>query len=92
MNDTIRALPGQLSDGLALWSGTALADVVAVMLDDAGPYFQLKWPGISDGERLLWRCLAWLNGAGDLPTDDDLRAGLDALNYAAVSEWLGAHR
>lgn len=84
MNDTIRAIPGQLTDGLALWSGTALYGCVTVEGDDAGPYFQLKWPGLSSGERLLWRVLAYLNGANDCPTDADLRAGLDDLNYAAV--------
>lgn len=92
MNDTIRSLPGQLSDSLSLWSGTALVDCVTVDGDDAGPYFQLKWPGISDGERLLWRCLGWLNGLGDRPSDEDLRAGLDETNYQAVMGVLGAYR
>ena len=92
MNDTIRAIPGQLTDGLALWSGTALARCVAVEVDDAGLYFQLKWPGISSGERLLWRVLGWLNGANDCPTDADLRAGLGDLNYQAAARALGVYR
>lgn len=89
MNDTIRATPGQLTDGLALWSGTALAGCVTVEGDDAGPYFQLKWPGLSSGERLLWRCLGWLNGADDRPSNEDLRAGLDVANYAALVAVIG---
>ena len=92
MNDTIRALPGQLTDSLALWSGSALSGCVTVEGDDAGPYFQLKWPGISTGERLLWRVLAFLNGDHDCPSDADLRAGLDDLNYQAAVAALGVYR
>lgn len=45
---------------------------------------------LSSGQALLWRCVAAVNGEGELPEWADLRAGLDADNYAAVVSVLRA--
>lgn len=90
MTDTIRILPGQLSDSLALRSSSALADCTSIDSDNAGVFIAAKWPSLSTGEALLWLVLAWLNGGTDLPTAADLRAGLDAGNYKAAAAAISA--
>lgn len=92
MSDTATAeriliTPGQLSATLALRASSALAYCTDLDSDiDAGGYLALvrRWPNLSTGETLLWQVAAWLNGQGDAPDDDTLRAELDGLNYAAA--------
>lgn len=45
-----------------------------------GDTVERNWPNLSSGEELLWQVLASINGQGDAPADDDLAAGLDAIN------------
>lgn len=90
MPDTIRITPGQLTDSLALRSTSALAGCTNIDSDDAGVFIAARYPSLSSGESLLWRVLDWLNGGRDLPTSDDLRAGLDAGNYKAAAAAIGA--
>jgi hypothetical protein len=84
MSDTIRITPGQLSDSLALRNNSALGFCTDLDGDDAGMFITRRWPNLSSGEELLWRVLAWLNGASNLPTRDDLAAGLDTGNLTAA--------
>lgn len=84
MRDTIRITPGQLTDSLALRNESALSLCTEIDSDDEGVFFRAKWPTLSSGERLLWRVLDWLNGGRDLPSESDLRSGLDTANLAAV--------
>lgn len=84
MNTTIRIVPGQVADSLALRNDSALAYCTEVDGDHEGVLIRAKWPTLSTGEQLLWRVLGWLNGADDLPPESDLRAGLDVRNLAAV--------
>lgn len=90
MTDTIRILPGQLSDSLALRSSSALADCTSIDSDNAGVFIAVTTPWPSDGEALLLRVLDWVNGGTDLPTAADLRAGLDAGNYKAAAAAISA--
>ncbi|MCW2496367.1 hypothetical protein [Jatrophihabitans sp.] len=83
-HDTIRITPGQASDTLALRSSSALAGCTDVDGDDAGLFITRLYPRLSSGEELLWRVLAWINGASGLPSYDDLYAGLDHINYRAA--------
>lgn len=77
--------PGQASISLDLRNNTALIGCVKVDSDDSGRLIFVK-PGykLSSGEELLWLVLGWLNGHNWLPERDDLVAGLDATNLAAV--------
>ena len=84
MNDTIRISPGQLSAVLDFRATSALAGCTKVDGDDNGVFIARNWPSLSSGEELLWRVLAWMNGASDLPEPDDLIAGLDTVNLLAV--------
>ena len=61
--------------------------------DDAGRVVIVRnWPRLSSGEELLWRVLGWLQGADDLPSDDDLRAGLDGPSQVAVARATNGRR
>lgn len=84
MTATIRILPGQASDTLALRNHSALGFCTDLDGDDAGLFITRRYPSLSSGEELLWRVMAWLNGADDLPSRDDLAAGLDTANYTAA--------
>lgn len=88
MHDTIPIKREAFNATLDLVTTTALVDCTS--MDAVGDDFALtlRWPGISTGERLLWRVAGWLNDADTLPADDDLRAGLDSSNYAAVARLL----
>jgi len=90
MSDTIRITPGQAAASLDLRANSALANCTTVDADDAGLFIARNWPGLSTGEELLWRVLAWINGASDLPDHDDLATRLDAGNLAAVDRALVA--
>lgn len=77
--------PGQAGVSLDLRNNTALINCVTVDSDDSGRLiFRKNWDRLSSGEELLWRVLGWLNGSSSLPERDDLTAGLDASNLAAV--------
>lgn len=82
--DQIHINPGQLSDCLALRANSALESCTDVDSDAAGIFIARRWSSLSSGEELLWRVLGWLNGKGDVPSDADLRAGLDDRNYDAA--------
>ena len=85
MSQPITVLPGQLSSTLALTNGTALRGCTSLDSDDIGRVVVVrKWPGLSSGEELLWRCLDWINGGSDLPAWDDLEAGLSSDNLPTV--------
>lgn len=81
---TIRISPGQASDSLALRHASALGFCTDMDADDAGLFIARRWPSLSSGEELLWRVLAWLNGAANLPEMDELVAGLDGTNLVAA--------
>jgi hypothetical protein len=83
---TISITPGAITSSLDLRRTTALEPHVAVIHDAGLGSLVLVAPPyrMSSGEQLLWDVLAWLSGHGDLPSATDLRAGLDADNYAAV--------
>ena len=85
----IRVSPGQLSDCLTLRANSALHGCTDIDGDDAGVFITARYPRLSSGEELLWSVLAWLNGAPDAPSIDDLRSGLDEGNYTAALAALG---
>jgi len=89
MTDLIRISPGQAGESLTLRANSALALCTTVDADDWGLFIARKWPALSTGEELLWRVLAWLNGASDLPSRDDLAAGLDSSNATAALVAIG---
>lgn len=82
MSATIRISAGQLSDSLALRAASALESCTEVDGDEEGVFIARRWPSLSTGEELLWQVLAWFNGVGEVPSEADLRAGLDAENFA----------
>lgn len=71
---------------LIFHAASGLYDCTTIEYGSDGPSIVKNWPRLSSGEQLLWRVLAWLNDAGDLPSADELRDGLDADNYAAVTK------
>lgn len=84
----VRINPGMVLHSIRLRSGSALEYCTHIDNDvDEGGYVTIvrNWPGLSTGEELVWRVLAFINGSdrGDLPTWADLRAGLDAINLHA---------
>ena len=81
----IHLAPGQVVHSLTLRTSSALLHCTNVKSDSsASPYIVALWPRLSSGESLLWRVLAWLNGDGGLPSDEDLAAGLDLANLVAA--------
>ena len=90
---SIRINPGNLSDALDLRNATSLGGCTTIDSDAAGRVVIARnWPRLSSGEELLWRVLAWLQGADDLPSDDDLRAGLDGPSQVAVARATNGRR
>lgn len=80
---TVRLNPGMVLTSLHLRSGSALDGCTRI--DNEGGYVTIvrNWPNLSSGEELVWRVLSYCNGGNDLPSWDDLRAGLDAINLHA---------
>jgi hypothetical protein len=90
MSDTIRINPGNLTAAMCLHRDTCLAGSTKIDNDDAGFFIARNWPGLSSGEELVWACLAWMNGQGDLPDRGSLAATLDFGNLAVVMHYLAA--
>lgn len=89
--DRITLVPGQYTPSSVLRRDSALAGCTKIDVNGEGRvYIARNWPTLSRGEELLWSLLAWLNGDGPRPDLDDLRAGLDADNYAAARAAVGA--
>lgn len=84
MTTTIHLRADRVTASVVLHAATALYDCSALELTSAGSQITRAWPRLSTGEELLWSVLAWLNGQGELPSMDDLAAGLDADNLTAV--------
>tara|TARA_R100000655_G_scaffold92848_1_gene134039 strand:+ start:6329 stop:6625 length:297 start_codon:yes stop_codon:yes gene_type:complete len=85
VSEHITVSAGQMPSTLALINGTALRGCTTLDSDDIGRVIVVrKWPGLSSGEELLWRCLDWVNGGSDLPAWDDLEAGLSSDNLPTV--------
>lgn len=76
--------PGQLADTLDLIHGTALAGCTTLGDDEGHVAVIRDWPSLSTGEELLWRLLAWVNGADDRPDWAELEAGLSVDNLPTV--------
>lgn len=85
MHDTIRVLPNHLLATIQLHANTALADCTTIEEHGNGHALVRNWPGLSSGEELLWSVAAWLNDAGQRPSWDSLRDGLDVMNLAAIT-------
>lgn len=83
--DVLVLVPGQYTPSVSFRAATALA--ACTMLDnlpDGRLVVARNWPQLSSGEERLWSVLQWLNGQASYPDMADLRAHLDADNYAAV--------
>lgn len=84
--EKVRINPGMVLNSIRLRQDSALLHCTGIQNGDDGHlYLARNWPGLSTGEELVWRVLAFVNGGDrdDLPTWADLRAGLDGSNYSA---------